>query len=408
MKADRTVIVFGVFLFLIGLSVAWNGYSYIQLERGWSMVIAGTVGFCSGLILVALGLILRQLEIVSASAAQSALFLAKVKSDAVPAAALAAGAAVSYLAPEPEAVAPAPAEPEPAPEQWAPRAAESVASFVEPAPLQETPVSPFAAAPAQPFATPAPAVESYTAKPPAWMSRAGAYVSSFAAARTPSPAPEPPPEPTAPDDLGLTDEQADWLEKAVAEEVAAVEAFEAAPVAETAPAEPLFHAESAHEPLEHAPVEPAPFEVEPEPQPEPHAAQEGGQETSEESWPETLQATTWQATTWQETTWRETRHEAEAQPEPDFHRLPEPEPEVGPEPEPELEAAPEPVLEREPEPEPEEAAEPAPTPAIMGQYEAHGARYTLYVDGSIDAETAHGTYRFASMEELKRFIEKGA
>jgi hypothetical protein len=30
----------------------------------------------------------------------------------------------------------------------------------------------------------------------------------------------------------------------------------------------------------------------------------------------------------------------------------------------------------------------------------------MYADGSIDAETAHGVYRFASMEELKRFIEK--
>ena len=77
MKADRTVIVFGVFLFLVGLAVAWNGYGIIEVERGWSMVISGTVAFCAGLILIALGLILRQLQIASASVAQSALFLAR-------------------------------------------------------------------------------------------------------------------------------------------------------------------------------------------------------------------------------------------------------------------------------------------------------------------------------------------
>ena len=68
------------------------------------------------------------------------------------------------------------------------------------------------------------------------------------------------------------------------------------------------------------------------------------------------------------------------------------------------EPAPEPLAEAAAEPTAEPAAS-ASTPAILGQYEANGARYTMYVDGSIDAETAHGVYRFASMEELKRFIE---
>ena len=76
-KADRTVIVFGVFIFLLGLAVAGNSYGYIQVERGWSMVISGTIAFSAGLTLIALGLILRQLKILSASAAQVALFLAK-------------------------------------------------------------------------------------------------------------------------------------------------------------------------------------------------------------------------------------------------------------------------------------------------------------------------------------------
>jgi len=46
-----------------------------------------------------------------------------------------------------------------------------------------------------------------------------------------------------------------------------------------------------------------------------------------------------------------------------------------------------------------------PKPEIIGNYEAHGAHYTMYADGSIEAETQHGLYRFSSIEELKRFIE---
>jgi hypothetical protein len=93
-------------------------------------------------------------------------------------------------------------------------------------------------------------------------------------------------------------------------------------------------------------------------------------------------------------------------------------PEAAPqfEPEPEQEPEPEPVLEPESEPAPE--AEPAPPdagseeegaqPEIIGRYEAHGAHYVMYADGSIDADTAHGVYRFASMEELKQFIARQA
>ncbi len=42
---------------------------------------------------------------------------------------------------------------------------------------------------------------------------------------------------------------------------------------------------------------------------------------------------------------------------------------------------------------------------VIGRYEANGTHYIMYADGSIDAETAHGAYRFSSMDELKRFIE---
>ncbi|HEX4765452.1 MAG TPA: hypothetical protein VH414_04155 [Lichenihabitans sp.] len=43
---------------------------------------------------------------------------------------------------------------------------------------------------------------------------------------------------------------------------------------------------------------------------------------------------------------------------------------------------------------------------IVGRYEAGGASYVLFSDGTIEVETATGTHRFASMEELKAFVER--
>jgi hypothetical protein len=45
--------------------------------------------------------------------------------------------------------------------------------------------------------------------------------------------------------------------------------------------------------------------------------------------------------------------------------------------------------------------------AVVGRYEANGSSYALFSDGSIEAMTASGVFRFASMAELKQFIEGG-
>jgi hypothetical protein len=45
-------------------------------------------------------------------------------------------------------------------------------------------------------------------------------------------------------------------------------------------------------------------------------------------------------------------------------------------------------------------------PKIMRRYESQGVRYTLYDDGSIDAESPNGRFRFGSLEELREFLEK--
>ena len=58
----------------------------------------------------------------------------------------------------------------------------------------------------------------------------------------------------------------------------------------------------------------------------------------------------------------------------------------------------------------EPMAEPAPPvassdPAVIGRYESDGTAYTMYADGSIEAQSDAGIYRFASMADLKAFIE---
>ena len=55
---------------------------------------------------------------------------------------------------------------------------------------------------------------------------------------------------------------------------------------------------------------------------------------------------------------------------------------------------------------PVEAAEPQ-TPTIVGTYNSGGNFYIMYSDGSIEAETPAGKFRFNSLDELKEFIAAG-
>ncbi len=77
-------------------------------------------------------------------------------------------------------------------------------------------------------------------------------------------------------------------------------------------------------------------------------------------------------------------------------------------------ARPTPAPESLPEPSPVETPgiprEPGPTPmeapTVVGRYEANGASYVLFSDGTIEVETDSGTHRFSSMTELKDHIER--
>jgi hypothetical protein len=93
-------------------------------------------------------------------------------------------------------------------------------------------------------------------------------------------------------------------------------------------------------------------------------------------------------------------------PPPVRSRGPQPANEPAPEPEPSLprEA---PAVEPEPE---QEAQVPAgaPRPAVLKSGIVDGMAYTLYVDGSIEAEMPHGTLHFASIEALREYLESGA
>lgn len=45
-------------------------------------------------------------------------------------------------------------------------------------------------------------------------------------------------------------------------------------------------------------------------------------------------------------------------------------------------------------------------PTVVGRYDANGATYVLFSDGTIEVETGSGTHRFASMADLKDHIER--
>jgi hypothetical protein len=50
---------------------------------------------------------------------------------------------------------------------------------------------------------------------------------------------------------------------------------------------------------------------------------------------------------------------------------------------------------------------PAGRPTVIGTYNSGGNRYVMFSDGSIEAETPDGTFKFGSLDELKEFIASG-
>ena len=50
--------------------------------------------------------------------------------------------------------------------------------------------------------------------------------------------------------------------------------------------------------------------------------------------------------------------------------------------------------------------EPQGPPTLIGSYSSAGANYKIFSDGSIEAETSEGTFRFASMSDFKRHLSE--
>ena len=52
-------------------------------------------------------------------------------------------------------------------------------------------------------------------------------------------------------------------------------------------------------------------------------------------------------------------------------------------------------------------AEPEAPPTLVGRYSAGGADYMIFSDGTIEAETEHGAFKFASMGDFKAYLAGG-
>jgi hypothetical protein len=377
------VLALGAVLAVGGLVSIWQGSDIIQIERGWTQVIAGTVALAGGVVTLALYAVIAQLEqlaagglalrpqaeaapeqvpetavetaVAAASEPPSAPVFARETAKAAPLASVAEAPALEPL-PEPavsESTEPAeglaavrglrfrrrakPAAPEtPAPQ-------EEPVLPAEPA-LRDAPLAPVAVPepparrvswPRRPKATIEPQVPT-DVMPPDLAPPVAAPVAPGVAAELPDaaakswPAPsiEPPvaPEPAQPEEPARPAAAThDWLERALAgeDEAATEPAFSwLRTAAETPPAASVLREPAAHEPVQETAQEPA------------------------------------------------------------------------------QEPVPEPVHEPEPAS--------APEPTVVGRYSSDGADYTLYSDGSIEAHTPQGHFRFASMADLRAHIEAHA
>lgn len=76
------------------------------------------------------------------------------------------------------------------------------------------------------------------------------------------------------------------------------------------------------------------------------------------------------------------------------------------EPEPDHERAVTPDAE-EAEPEDEAASDASRPPVVVGTYNSGDNKYVMFSDGSIEAQTPSGVFRFGSLDELKEFIAAG-
>ncbi len=417
------VLALGVLLTAAGGLSIYEGSDIIQLERGWTEVIAGTTAVAGGVVTMALGLILRRLKILSdlyATAGQPLQAPSPVAVEphaaAAPLAASslpASGLPASILAASSSAPPPPAAIPIPSPEPASAGGLLNIPGALRPPPPRPVPppAKPFVR-PAKPFyPEPEPAKELALASSGAALMEAPQTQPHAAALDTPldlAPADEgaiperPRPSPAA---LSL-----DEMWKRVTEEIErpiwSPEPPAAGPPAAKAEALPSEPAADLLEPWEEEPKKEQTSARDSAAASESHRIDEPKAETAHED----VDAGSQNASNPDlhqdagETAPHDAPHPpplSEAHADETF--LQEDESLIfGETPNPEPEAPPPAAAERHlPPPVPPQAAE----PAVIGRYEAEGTAYLMFDDGSIEAQSEAGVFRFASMAELKAFIE---
>lgn len=339
---DWFALLVGVALALYGARWMWTGWDIVQAERGWTAVIAGSVMLSGGLIVATLAWAIMRIANAPAAQRRAVVEEEAAKPSARPAIAMPATVAVGAAAAAGAGMSILREKPE----------AEPVSSQVplhdaplDNAPLEDPPIPP-----------PGPPTVGELLRMSEERVARESHDKIF---EEPEAAPPPPPQPEVVETA--------WIDEPPPPPPP-VE------IAAPAPVDPPLPPPVALEPEPPAP------EPEPEPEPEPPA-------------PEPL-------------------------------RLPEAAPPVAP-----AAATEEPVfddwLERtarefdrelgrdnvrdiapKDEPAPEPPPPPKPEPAVVGRYSSGDTNYLMFADGSIEAQTPEGIMRFASLTELKRFVEK--
>ncbi len=348
------VLVLGVLLPAAGCLSLYDGYGIIQVERGWAEFIAGATALSGGIVTIALWSILRRLQRLTALY-EAALKPAALQ-DAIAAVPLAEPLVTEPLAAPSAATRPAERHP--------------ALAFVEAnaITLHDVPPQPYVAADLhaaqptheelQPASEELPELYPEPAQEPVYVpALEPAFAESIAAvaAEVLNETPEPAPAPPTPAPLSAGVLAFDEMWKRVSEEIER-------PI--LAPMPRVTAAQHAARPSASTPVAEI-DEAQPVP-PEPTDARVAETAPEEPAAPS-----------------------AAAVDEIDvmelFTEAPAPEPEA-----------------RRDTPQ----AAPVAEPALIGRYEAEGTAYLMFDDGSIEAQSEAGVFRFASMADLKAFIEE--
>lgn len=354
------VLTLGVLLAVAGLISLWHGIGLVEFERGTAAVIAGAVFLSGGIITIALYSVLCGLEQLKLAAPASAAAPATEMPKE-----LEAPAVIEAPAPEPELKLPsaAPLPPLPVREEPAPLKLEIEPPKFElptPAPVVET-------KPVEPKPEPAPVVPVVAVAATTAVAAGGFFGLRNLFARRAEPVKlaeaehaEDDSAPKLPDFLIRRDvvlEQKNEDERSV-EDVAVTE-------------ESVDEARAEDE------------------------RGEGPSDQDKYAWLEKALSGEDEEKPEPEFDWLRNRNAPDPDKEPileDVREEDQSEPEQEPEQQKQVSAAPE--------------IEPVtPPPSIIGRYNSGGAEYTLYSDGSIDAETAEGHLHFASMADLRAHIE---